>query len=112
MAIKAPTNKPGAQTHLQGRALGKQFRRSGLQFDGIPRFWSLDDLRKEWGREFDAKLRAVLEERQIAARLCSVDDLDEGARPGVEELTDENAALKVRLAELEARLAALEAPRG
>lgn len=98
-------------THLVGRSIGPRFRRSGLDFGPEPRYWALADLSKEWGRDMEVKLRAILDERQIAARLCTENDL-EGARPGVEQLEDENRGLRDRVAELEARIAALEAPRG
>lgn len=110
-----PQKKPTAgagPTHLVGRSVRKSFRRSGLQFEEQPRYWLIEDLKREWGTEFNSKLRAVMDERMVVARLATADDLGDDARPAVEVLADENAALKAQLAELEARLAALEAPKG
>lgn len=112
MAKPTPRAAAGADlTHLVGRSVGSRFRRSGLDFGPEPRYWPLADLAAQWGKDYEAKLRAVLDERQVVARLATAADLD-GARPGIEQLEDENASLRAQLADLEARLAALEAPKG
>lgn len=107
---------PATATHLVAStsAPSGRFRRSDLQFGREKRFWPLDELRATWGASFEAKLDAVLKEPLVVAKLCSAEEAAEEARPARDpaELEVSNAQLAARVAELEGRLAVLEAPKG
>jgi hypothetical protein len=111
-AARRASNEP---THLIGASRTPRFRRSGLQFTAEKQAWALADLRTEWGATFDEKLKAVLSEPNIVAKLGTAAEATAEAKPATPrevQLESENAALTARVAALEARLNVLEAPKG
>jgi len=101
-------------THLIACSRPAKFRRSDLQFTSDWQSWSLEELKALWGAEADAKLAAILREPMIMAQLCTAEEAAEKAAPAktVQTFEDENAQLRTALAEVQARLAVLEAPKG